>query len=112
VDRACTLSRVESRPAFYLSFSSPHPRLPAGPFEVTWTGVLLLKDPPPIRFDAYVCGTVNMEVDGIRVLDGEGAGETSLLTSKEPLHRPAGLYRLKIVYRALPQRPARLQIWW
>src|SRR5438067_1882650 len=50
VDRDCSLSRIEAKPAFYLGFSSPHPRLPPGPFEVTWTGVLFLKDPAPIRF--------------------------------------------------------------
>src|SRR5438552_18578562 len=48
-DGSSTLARIEARPAFYLGFSSPHPRLPTGTFEVTWTGVLLLKDPAPIR---------------------------------------------------------------
>src|SRR5262245_24614178 len=56
VDDKATLARVEAKPAFYLGHSSPHPRIPPGPFEVTWTGVILLKDAGPISFDAYVAG--------------------------------------------------------
>ncbi len=112
VDRKAVLSRVEARPAFYLGFSSPHPRLPPGPFGATWTGVLHLKDPGPIRFDAYLCGEIAMDVDDVRVLEGKGTTETTLLQSKQPLPRNAGVYPLKIVYRSLPELPARLQIWW
>ena len=36
VDSKATVLRVEPKPAFTLGRSSPHPRLPPGPFEVTW----------------------------------------------------------------------------
>src|SRR5262245_35970079 len=55
-DKNAVLSRVDAKPAFTLGHSSPHPRLPPAPFEVTWTGVLILKDKSPISFDAYLGG--------------------------------------------------------
>lgn len=112
VDEACTLTRLEAKPSFYLGFSSPHPRLPAGPFEVTWTGVLLLKDPAPIRFDAYVCGEITLNVDGVLVLEGRGETAAAQVTAKVLLNRPPGLYSFQAVFRSLSAQPARLQIWW
>jgi len=106
------LDRIDARPTFYLGHSSPHPRIPPGPFEIAWRGVLHIKDSSPIMFDAYVCGELLIEIDGVRVLDGRGENETAQLRSREGLKRPAGLHRLKIRYRSLADRPARLQIWW
>src|SRR3954470_19103186 len=63
-------SRIEPKPAFYLGRSSPHPRIPPGPFEVTWTGVIAIKDPGPITFSAFVGGEATVTVDGVTVLDG------------------------------------------
>ena len=34
VEKDATVYRVEPKPAFYLGRSSPHPRIPPGPFEV------------------------------------------------------------------------------
>jgi hypothetical protein len=53
-----------------------------------------------------------MEVDGVTVLQGHGDNDTTLLGLKEALHRPTGLYRLKITYRSRAGVPARLQIGW
>ncbi len=111
-DRESSLTRIDAKPAFHLGHSSPHPRIPAGPFEVTWTGVLDLKDGGPISFDAYLCGEVTMEVDDIVVLKGRGESETAQVRSKERLDREPGVYRLKITYRSLADLPARLQLWW
>jgi hypothetical protein len=55
-DPATSLARIDAKPAFSLGHSSPHPRIPPGPFEVVWTGVVLVKDPGPITFDARLCG--------------------------------------------------------
>ncbi|HLN29815.1 MAG TPA: hypothetical protein VK395_18860 [Gemmataceae bacterium] len=112
LDRGATLARIEAKPAFCLGYSSPSPRIPPGSFEVVWTGALYLKDPAPITFDAYVCGEVVVEVDGVTTLKGSGRNETSRIGPQEPLERPPGVYRLKIVYHSLPNEPARLQIWW
>jgi cbb3-type cytochrome oxidase cytochrome c subunit/glucose/arabinose dehydrogenase len=111
-DKNAVLARVDAKPAFTLGHSSPHPRLPPAPFEVTWTGVLVLKDKSPISFDAYLGGELTMEVDGVTVLQGRGDNDTTLLGPKEVLHRPAGLYRLKITYFSRAGVPARLQIGW
>ncbi len=112
VDKDAVLARVDAKPAFTLGYSSPHPRLPPAPFMVTWTGVLILKDKTPISFDAYLGGELTMEVDGVMVLRGRREYDTALLGPNEVLHRPTGLYRLKITYRSLAGVPARLQIGW
>jgi glucose/arabinose dehydrogenase/cytochrome c551/c552 len=111
-DPDAKLARTEAKPAFSLGHSSPHPRIPSGPFEVVWNGVLLVKDPGPITFDARLCGEVLMEVDGVTVLRGRGERETAVVGPGEPLNRPAGAYRLKIQYHSLPGLPARLQLGW
>ena len=49
-DAKAIVTRIEPKPAFTLGRSSPHPRIPAGPFEVTWSGVLTIRDPGPISF--------------------------------------------------------------
>jgi mono/diheme cytochrome c family protein len=112
MDKESSLIRLESKPAFHLVRSSPHPRIPTGPFEVTWTGALDLKDSGHISFDAYLSGELTLEVDGVVVLQGRGESETVQVRGKERLEREPGVYRLKIWYRSLAERPARLQIWW
>src|SRR5688572_12967105 len=63
-DADATLTRTDPTPAFTLGHSSPHPRIPPGPFAVAWDGVLVLSDPGPLSFHAYVCGEVTVEIDG------------------------------------------------
>jgi glucose/arabinose dehydrogenase/cytochrome c2 len=111
-DEGAVLDRIDAKPAFFLGDSSPHPRLPPGPFTVAWTGVLRLADAGPLTFDARVCGEVAVEVDGVPVLAGRGEDEAAQVGPKEPLKRPRGMYRLSIRYRSLPGRPVRLQIGW
>src|SRR5262249_47772992 len=112
LDKDATLDRVEAKPAFRTGHSSPHPRIPPGPFEVIWTGVLALADTAPVPFHASVWGEVVRGVDGATVLKGRGEGETARARPGEPLNRPPGFYRLKVRYRSTPDLPARLQIWW
>lgn len=112
VDANAALPRVEVRPAFTLGHSSIHPRIPPGPFEVIWTGVMLIKDPWPITFDAFVCGEAEVRVDGVAVLAGRGEKESARVSAKEGLKRSPGAYRLTIRFRALADLPARFQLWW
>src|SRR5678815_2346933 len=60
VDPAATLTRVDPKPAYALGESSPHPRIPAGPFEVVWTGFLLIQDVDAITLG----GDATIEIDG------------------------------------------------
>ncbi|WP_169981029.1 cytochrome c family protein, partial [Tautonia rosea] len=106
------LHRVDAKPAFALSHSSPHPRIPDGPFEVEWDGVLLVNDTGPITFHAFLGGELEMVVDGVSVLRGIGHSDTNVLESVEPLSKPPGRYRVWIRYRSLKATPARLQIHW
>jgi cytochrome c551/c552 len=112
VDPTAVLTRIEPKPAFFLGDSRPHPRLPAGPFEATWTGVLLLKEKAPVSFDALVGGAVTLEVDGATVLHGQGTTARGRVAAAAPFDRPPGLYRLTVRYRSLPGVPARLQLGW
>jgi mono/diheme cytochrome c family protein len=104
--------RIDPKPSFTLGRSSPHPRLPAGPFEVTWTGVLAVRDPGPLAFSAIVGGEVTVTIDGVTVLDGRGAIDTSRVVGKDTLTREPGYYPLTVRYRSLADVPARLQLWW
>src|SRR5262249_10117804 len=111
-DADATLHRIDAKPAFSLGRSNPNPRIPPGPFEVVWTGVLFIKDPGPLGFDGFVCGEVAVEIDGVTVLNGRGETETSHLLGGEALTRETGLYPARVRYRSVADRPARLQIWW
>lgn len=111
-DPKAVVTRIEPKPAFALGRSSPHPRIPPGPFEATWSGVLTVRDSGPITFSAFVGGVVTVTVDGVTVLDGTGKTETTQLAGKAPLTRDPGEYRLSIRYRSLADVPARLQLWW
>src|SRR5262245_22399611 len=111
-DSEATLTRLDRKPAFRLDHSSPHSRIPPGPFEATWSGMLLVNDEGPIRFEAYVLGELTVEVDGMVVLQGRGEQESTRLAGKQTLAREPGSYPLKIRYRSLPRGPARLQLWW
>ncbi|MGE3808976.1 MAG: hypothetical protein AB7K24_30300, partial [Gemmataceae bacterium] len=112
VDKDAVLHRLEVKPAFYLGHGSVHPRLPAGPFEARYSGFLLLREAAPIKFDAFVCGRLTVKIDGVAVLEGTGESDTAHLEGKQPLDRPRGIYRFEVDYRALADRPARLQIHW
>ena len=107
-----TAIRVEPKPAFNLGESSPHPRLPIGAFEVTWTGVLTVRDAGPITFSAQLNGELVVTVDDVRVLDGRGDLSAAHLVGKSTLSREPGEYRLTVRFRSLPHVPARLQLWW
>src|SRR4051812_12370915 len=111
-EKAASLDRIDVKPAFHLGRSSPHPRIPAGPFEVVWSGLLSITESAATSFDAYVCGEVTLEVDGVVVMQGRGESETAQVHSREGLKRETGLYPVKIRYRSPPDLPVRLQIWW
>lgn len=111
VEERAVLSRIEAKPAFTLGDSSPHPRLPPGAFDVTWTGAILIRELGAITFEAYAGGEVSLDIDNVRVLEGQAKSE-SPLQGKKSLERPAGLYRLTLRFRTLDGVPPRLQLWW
>lgn len=111
-DRDAALQRTEAKPAFFVGTSSPHPRLPDGPFEATWRGVIQLREPSPISFSARVGGDVTVEVDGVTVLGGRGLVDRPEVSPATVLRRPPGIYRLAIHYHSSAGVPARLQLFW
>ncbi len=94
-----TLERVDPKPSFNWGLSSPHPRLPAGPFEVEWTGFLHIQEPDTIIFDAEVAGRVRIAVGSV-LLDGRA------------LDLKPGFHPLKIEFSSQEGVPARLKLWW
>src|SRR5215468_2710243 len=76
------VTRIESKPAFTLGRSSPHPRIPTGPFEVTWRGWISIRDRDAITFSAVVGGELTVIVDDFTVLEGRGDRETSRIAGK------------------------------
>jgi mono/diheme cytochrome c family protein len=111
-DAETRITQIEAKPAFTLGRSSPHPRIPPGPFEVTWSGVLQIKESGAITFSALVGGELTVTVDGVTVLDGRGLTDTAQLKGKAPLRREPGYYKFVAKYRSLADVPARLQLWW
>src|SRR4051812_22042444 len=89
-----TLMRIDAKPALALGDSSPHPRIPSGPFKVEWTGVIQLRGDGPFTFEAFLGGEVTVSIDDVVVLKGRGESETAQIRSKESFTHPAGRYRL------------------
>lgn len=107
-----TLYRVDAKPALALGDSSPHPRLPAGPFNVVWVGVIQLRGEGPFLFDAFVGGEISVRIDDTVVLQGRGESNTAQLRSNAPFKPKTGRARISIEYRSIQGVPARLQLWW
>ena len=111
-EKDARVSRIEAKSAFTLDRSSPHPRLPPGPFELTYTGVLQIKERGPITFSAFAGGELTVTVDGVVVLEGRGQTDTTQLKGKAALKRDPGHYTFAVKYKSLKDVPARLQLWW
>jgi hypothetical protein len=107
-----TLWRIERQPAFTLGSSSPHPRIPPGPFEVTWSGVLSVEEEGPIAFGAYLGGEARLLVGGVAALEARGEKETAWIEPGAPIELQPGAHRFTLRFRALAAVPARLQVWW
>src|SRR5688572_24665150 len=89
VDPAATLTRVDPRPALSVGESSPHPRIPPGPFEVVWTGFILIQDADAITFG----GDAALEIDDQAVTG--------------PIELKPGFHRIRVTSRA-----TRVQLTW
>ncbi|HVW03244.1 MAG TPA: PA14 domain-containing protein, partial [Planctomycetaceae bacterium] len=69
------IERIDAAPAFVWGKDSPDPRLPDGPFHVTWKGRLLIREAGRYRFSAFGTGNVKITLNGKVVL---GAGRSQL----------------------------------
>jgi cytochrome c551/c552 len=107
-----TVHAVDPKLAFTIGDSSPHPRIPPGPFEVVWNGLLKVQDAGPITFHARLGGELTLRVDGTTVLDGSGRGGDASPGRSQTLTRPPGFYRMEARYRSIAGVPARLQLSW
>lgn len=105
-----TDTRTDRLPALYIPAGQPPtPFLEAGPFEVTWTGVLDLNDRLRLHFSFGGSGTASLSIDGELVHEESGSlGETR----SERLRLNPGEHEIVIRYRAPEQGPAHFRLFW
>ncbi len=89
VDPEAVLTRIDAKPAFTLGDSSPHPRIPPGPFEVVWTGLILIQDADAITFG----GDATIEIDGRPV-----TGPVEVKPGFHPIRVTARTKRLQLTW--------------
>jgi cbb3-type cytochrome oxidase cytochrome c subunit len=94
-----TISRVDDDIAFHWGPSSPDVRLPSAPFEVTWTGQIVIQSDEPIRFHADVQGTVEIRIDDEVVLQGENR-ERGWISGESKAHS-LGFRDIKVTFKKL-----------
>ncbi|MEV0712713.1 neuraminidase-like domain-containing protein [Nocardia aurea] len=80
------LSRTDTVVNFDWGTLSPDPGIPAGPFSVRWTGVILGRTPDPTTFAVTCPGGVRLMIDGIAVIDD---------WQDQPLHERTGTVTLQ-----------------
>ena len=93
--------RIDAKPSFSLGDMNPHPRLPPGPFSVTWTGRIDLDGDEQIRFGAFLSGELLVLVDGEAVLRTRNREKDAWQESRNPLSRAAGTFPIKIVFNSV-----------
>jgi mono/diheme cytochrome c family protein len=107
-----TLVRIDAKPALAIGAASPHPRIPPGPFEVAWDGVLEQTGDSPVRFGGYVGGSVTVTLDGAVVFEAASDRQDRWIEASAPVPCSFGGHDVRIVYRSTAGVPARLQLWW
>lgn len=92
-----TITRVDDDIAFHWENSSPDIRLPTAPFEVTWTGQIVIQSDEPIRFHADLQGAIEVRVDDEIVLKGESKDRGWI--QGEPKSLSLGFRDLKVTFK-------------
>lgn len=104
-----SIERVEPDVSQTWDSASPDERLTKGPFDVIWTGQLLMQMEGPHQWHAFVQGQVEIEIDGQAVLKAESA--TPGWFSGKATDVGLGLKPLKIRFRKNTDR-AELHLFW
>ena len=94
-----TVTRVDDDIAFDWGPSSPDIRLPAAPFDVTWTGQIVVQTDEPIRFHADIQGAIEIQVDDEVVLKAENRERGWIVG--EPKSLALGFRDLKVTFKKL-----------
>ncbi|HUG91669.1 MAG TPA: PQQ-dependent sugar dehydrogenase [Planctomycetaceae bacterium] len=95
-----TVERVDPDVAFVWNGDAPDVRLPHGPFEAAWEGLLLVREPGEYRFHVYVHGEAAVEVEGAGVLSG--GRESAGWIDGTPVTLGFGEKPFKLTYRSRP----------
>lgn len=102
--------RVDPMPALFVAEGAPATSfLPAGPFEVTWTGELSLDKRSRVFFSFDGVGEASVSIKGVEAL--EESGDLGQTESKR-LRLNAGTHPITISYKAPPQGDARFRLMW
>src|ERR1051325_1277567 len=72
VTTSAAFTTIELKPSFTWDTSSPHPRIPSGPFEGTWKGLIDVRTKEPIRWSALISGEITVHIGKQIVLQGQG----------------------------------------
>ena len=105
------IRRIDPRPAFDWQHATPDVRLAREPFEVVWTGMILVRDGTRFQFHARVNGGVRVDIGTETVLETEPL--RGRFVSGREVTLAAGEHTLTVNYNS-PETadPAGLQIFW
>ncbi len=92
-----SIQRLDPDIAFDWQTGSPDLRLPPGSFSVNWDGAFLVRNNGAHRFHAYLCGEVEMSLDGETVL--KASAEEPKWVTGEATDLSFGEKELEINYR-------------
>ena len=104
-----TVSESVESVSFDWQSASPDPRLPAGPFEATWSGMLLIQQPGKHRFYAYVDGQVEVRLANEVVFAGQST-KPQWIEGKD-VNPELGLQPFEVTYRKTGPT-ARVHLFW
>ena len=105
-----TDARLDRFPALIIESGEPAtPFLTPGPFQVVWTGKLVIASRQRLIFSFEGEGTAALKIDGKDVLKREGqlAGESSASTRLNP-----GEHEFELAYSSKPDGTAAFRIFW
>ncbi len=91
------IERLDPQISFDWGTDSPDVRLPAGPFEVNWSGLFLVKGEGKHRFHAYLQGEVELLLNGETVL--KGASEKPQWINGENVELEFGEQEIEVRYK-------------
>ncbi|MCH7988177.1 MAG: c-type cytochrome, partial [Planctomycetes bacterium] len=104
-----TIQRVDPDISFVWGVAAPDQRIPPGPFEVQWKGLLLNRENNAYRFHVFLDGAVTLAVDGKKILDGKTDRPGWL--SSQAVQLGFGEKPLSVTFRKT-NTSARIQLFW
>jgi mono/diheme cytochrome c family protein len=77
-----------------------------------WNGVLDIRAQESLRWSASLSGHLTVRIGQQVVLEGTGHATNERIASAKTIELSPGYHLLEVRFRALPQIPARVHVWW